>query len=50
VLGGGYYSSGTMNVTYSGSLMSDGNWHIEAKNIDNQVGTIQAVVICAKIG
>jgi hypothetical protein len=51
ILGGGYYSfDGTVAVTYSGpSDGKDGNWHVDAKNIDTKDASIQAFAICATI-
>jgi hypothetical protein len=51
VLGGGYYASGGLvDITFSGpSGLTDTNWHVEGKNVDNQSVDLQAFVICANV-
>ena len=50
-LGGGFYASGgTIAVTYSGPIgAANTDWHVEAKNVDNQNAELQAFVICASV-
>ena len=51
-LGGGFYAfGGALAVSYSGPTgAANADWHVEAKNVDNQAADLQAFVICANVG